>query len=195
VNAGWEPLVGAGANEKHRELNRMMHQSPRVWENCRHDAFTFQAALDYLRSDAPRVFFIALGDTDEYAHEGRYDRYLRAAHNVDTDLRLLWETLQSQPEYRGSTALLVTTDHGRGGPPRAWRDHGAKVSGADAIWIAALGPDVPALGERHDTDPVTQAQVAATVAAMLGEDLHTDLPKAAPALAEFLTAPKAAQTP
>ena len=55
------------------------------------------------------------------------------------------------PQYRGTTTLIVTTDHGRGEAPQGWRSHGEKVEGSEAIWIAVLGPDTPALGERSET--------------------------------------------
>ena len=66
--------------------------------------------------------------------------------------------------------MVVTTDHGRGNAPRGWRDHGAETAGSEAIWMALIGPDTPALGERTNTALVTQSQVAATIAALLGED-------------------------
>jgi alkaline phosphatase D len=80
----------------------------------------------------------------------------------------------------------VTTDHGRGDPPQGWRSHGEKVEGSEAIWLAALGPDTPALGERSETGPVTQAQVAATLAALLGEDYNAEAPRAAPPIADLV---------
>jgi hypothetical protein len=43
------------------------------------------------------------------------------------------------------------------------------VPGAENIWIAALGPAVPPLGVRENVE-ATQAQVAATVASLVGED-------------------------
>ena len=69
---------------------------------------------------------------------------------------------------------------------RAWRDHGEKVEGAEFIWIAVLGPDTPPLGERVNCAPVTQSQIAATVAAFLGEDYHAAFPKTGAPLAESL---------
>lgn len=186
VNAGWMPLAGKSPTESQALLNWMIEKSPRLWDNCRHDIFTFPLAMELLKRDKPRVLYISLGDTDEYAHGGRYDRYLTAAHNLDADLKRLWDDLQSRPEYRGTTTLIVTTDHGRGEPPRGWRDHGAKTAGSDAIWIAVLGPDTPALGERKDTAVVTQGQVAATLAALLGEDYRASVPMAAPAIDEVI---------
>jgi arylsulfatase A-like enzyme len=135
------------------------------------------------------VFYIGLGDTDEHTHAGRYDKYLRALHDTDANLKTLWDLLQSRPEYRGSTTLVVTTDHGRGDPPRAWRDHGAEIKGSEAIWMAVIGPDTPCLGERANTALVTQGQVAATIAAFLGEDYRVDFPAAATPIADMLGPP------
>jgi hypothetical protein len=94
---------------------------------------------------------------------------LRSAHAVDSYLRELWSTLQSMPEYRGTTTMIVTTDHGRGSTGTAWRDHGERVDGAENVWIAAIGPDTPAKGERANVERVTQSQIAGTVAALLGQ--------------------------
>jgi hypothetical protein len=101
---------------------------------------------------------------------------------VDRFLGELWQELQRTEGYRGRTSLVVTVDHGRGDGAE-WKSHGAKVAGSQDIWIAVLGPDTPALGERTDAEPVTQAQVAATVAALLGEDYAAGAPGAAPPIA------------
>ena len=82
------------------------------------------------------------------------------------------------PDYRGTTSLVLTVDHGRGRGPRDWTDHGAKVEGADEVWMAVLGPDTPPLGVRKDT-PATQSMVAATVASLLGEDYRAAVPQVA----------------
>jgi hypothetical protein len=52
--------------------------------------------------------------------------------------------------------------------------------------MAFLGPDVPALGERKDADPVTESQVAATLAALLGEDYHAAVPKSGEPIPDVL---------
>ena len=176
VNAGWMPFGGASLTESQALLNRLMGRSVRDWENSRNDVLTSQVALEHLRRDTPRVLYVGFGDTDEYAHGGRYDQYLRAAHDADAALKTLWDELQAHPQYRGTTTLIVTTDHGRGEPPQGWRSHGEKVEGSEAIWLAVLGPDTPALGERSETAAVTQAQVAATLAALLGEDYNAEAP-------------------
>ncbi len=183
VVAGWKPLVGMGLSKEELLISRLVTETPRMWENCCYDSFTYHAALEYFKRQRPRVLYVALGETDEFAHEGRYEHYLRAAHNADQHLRILWDTVQSMPDYRGVTTMIVTTDHGRGNAPVEWKSHGASIEGSDKIWIAVIGPDTAALGERTKAEPLTQGQVAATVAALLGLDFRAFAPKAAPPIA------------
>jgi hypothetical protein len=186
VVAGWEPLAGNGLSQEETLLGRLITETPRLWDECCYDTFTFHSAFAYLKRERPRVLYVALGETDEFAHEGRYAYYLRAAHNVDQYLSNLWETVQTMPDYRGTTTLIVTTDHGRGNAPTGWRDHGAEIKESERIWIGVLGPDTPSLGARANVGPLTQGQVAATVAAVLGLDFRAFAPKAAPPIADAI---------
>jgi hypothetical protein len=54
------------------------------------------------------------------------------------------------------------------------------------IWMAFLGPDTPALGERSNVAPVTQNQIAATLAALFGEDYAAAVPKAGNPITDVL---------
>jgi len=98
----------------------------------------------------------------------------------------LWERMQALPAYRNTTTFIITTDHGRGGDPVEWKEHGIEQQGSENIWIAVLGPDTPPLGERSHTAEVHQAQIAATVAALLGKDFRQAVPAAAPPINEVL---------
>ena len=176
-----EPGPSAGA------VGDLVAEIPTPWKaGSLYDALTVRPALEHLKKHKPRVLYLALGETDEWAHAGRYDRYLQAVAREDAYLKRLWETLEAMPEYAGKTALLVTTDHGRGHGTADWRDHGSDVPGAERIWIAALGAGVPAGGEREKGPGVVQAQIAATLAAWLGEDYRRDVPKAAPPIEPLL---------
>jgi hypothetical protein len=179
VNSGWQPIEGDDLSVRERLLNDLIRELPRGSDETRLDPLTFHAALEHLKRRQPRVLYLALDETDEDAHEGRYDRYLRAAHRVDSYLKTLWETAQALPQYRDRTTLIVTTDHGRGDAPEDWKHHGEEIRGSERIWIAVLGPDTPPLGARADVEPVTQGQVAATLAALLGEDFAAEAPAAA----------------
>jgi phosphopentomutase len=185
VNAGFEPVPAGG--ERMAMLNELLAETTPAADGVRHDSFTFLAALEHVRSAQPRVLYLSLGETDDWAHAGRYDHYLHSAQRVDRYLRRLWETLQSMPAYQGKTSLVITTDHGRGDGPKGWTSHGEKVDGAEDIWVAVLGPDTAPLGERAQTAPVTQSQVAATVAALLGEDFAAAMPGVAAPIAAVLT--------
>jgi hypothetical protein len=74
------------------------------------------------------------------------------------------------PEYHDKTTLIITADHGRGTGPSDWKGHGEKIPDSAGDWIAVLGPDTPALGERTNTSLRTQSQIATTIAALLGLD-------------------------
>jgi arylsulfatase A-like enzyme len=133
------------------------------------------------------VLFIGYGETDDWAHSGRYDLVLHAAHMFDHYVEQLWNTLQRLPEYRDQTTFIITTDHGRGSGPVEWKEHGVEEKGSENVWIAVMGPDTAPLGERHDTAEVHQAQIAATVAALLGKDYRAAVPAAAPPITEVLS--------
>ena len=144
-----------------------------------YDSFLQLALREHLKANRPRMLFVGYGDTDLFAHLGRYDQVLESAHNFDQFVAELWQALQSLPEYRDQTTLILTADHGRGSGPSDWKDHGAAYAGSQNIWIGVLGPDTVALGERSNVPDLTQGQVAATVAALAGKDLRKLNPNAA----------------
>lgn len=179
------PPVTDPTTPEERVLNDFAAALPPYWGNVRFDAVTIQGALHHLKSRKPRVLYVMMGDTDEWAHERRYDLYLDAANKADHFLRVLWETAQRMPEYRGRTALLVATDHGRGGG-NDWTDHGREVPASDRIWMAGLRP---VSGDRLAVSggPLTQAQFAATIAGLLG--LEAEFRRAHPKSARSVFTP------
>lgn len=187
VQAGWDPLPEASPTDAQKLLAEVYAQTPRVWGDTTFDVLTNASVSDFVSTSKPRVLFIGYLETDEWAHAGRYDLVLRAAHRVDLFLSRLWAALQSMPEYRDSTTLLVTADHGRGEGLEDWKRHAKGVVGAENIWLAALGPDTPAAGEVTGEE-ITQSQIAATVAALLGEDYAKASPSAAAPIAGIVRA-------
>ena len=118
------------------------------------------------------MLYIAFDETDDFAHQGKYDLYLEAAHYTDAMIEKLWKWLQSDAQYKDKTTLIITSDHGRGhSDMNSWRNHGIKVPGADQIWLVVMGPDTPALGEVRKEGQLYQNQVAATVAYLLNINL------------------------
>jgi hypothetical protein len=186
VNAGWDVFPDAGANVRIQLLNRLKNETPRVWPDEPFDALPFHTALECLKTQKPRVLYLSLGETDEWAHAGNYSDYLISAHRADAYLRELWDTVQTMPEFRGNTTLIFTPDHGRGEGPVEWKKHGEKVPASKYIWMVYLGPDTPALGERSHIAPVTQNQIAATLAALLGEVYSSAVPYAGAPIEEVI---------
>ncbi len=164
----------------------LLDRTTPIWADVSLDTFTAAAAKQMVRTLKPRALYVAFGETDDWAHEVRYDRVLHAAHNFDRFVGEMWDLVQSIPAYKDQTTFILATDHGRGPAPIAWKTHSAALAESAYIWIGILGPDTPALGERQNTPPVTQGQIAATVAAVLGEDYNAALPKAAPPLPDIL---------
>jgi len=185
VNAGWEPLAtDASLNLQEpdaaaalRQLDEFSMEIPRYFPEVRYDFVTFRGAEEFIKSKKPRLIYVSLGETDDWAHAGRYDLYLDSAFRTDDYIRRLWQRLQSMPEYCDSTTLILTTDHGRGDNRIDWKNHGEKIEDCEYIWMAVMGPDTPHQIIRGTT--VTQSQIAATVAACLGYDYQTAVPRAA----------------
>ncbi len=187
INAGYTPFTLIPGNSRLEALNIAKRDAPKVWDEEPFDWIPFHTGLEYLKQRKPRVLFISLGETDDWAHDGRYGEYLDAAHRADEFLNILWETVQSMPEYRDRTTLIFSPDHGRGGDKKKWKDHGETVPESKFIWMAFLGPDTAALGLRNHVPPVGQNQIASTLAALLGEDYHAEVPQSAGAIADVLS--------
>ncbi len=187
VHAGLDPIPGDSLTDRERMLNEMISDTVMLWPNNQIDVITMQVAREYLLKHKPRVLFIGLGETDEWAHARRYDRYLHSANRADAFTAKLWELLQSLPEYKDQTSLVLACDHGRGNTIRDWTDHGAKIEGAEFVWSAVLGPETPALGVRSDVN-VTLSQIAATLGTLVGEDFRAASPKSAASLPDVVSA-------
>lgn len=187
---GWDPPFAKVKSPSARQtlINELYRTSVQLWPDNAFDAPMNLVVKEYVKTNTPRLLFVGYGETDEWAHSGRYDMVLRSAHQVDAFIADLWNTMQAMPEYRGTTTFILTTDHGRGQGPDKWRDHGKDVDGAENIWIAVLGPDTPPLGERSKHGAVTQSQIAATIAALLGENWNARNLKAGRPLGDVLSA-------
>lgn len=186
IQAGWDPPAREMSVERRELLGKLYAGMTRYEEDATYDALMQPGLLDYVRTAHPRVLFAGYGETDTWAHSGRYDLVLESAHHFDQFVQQLWDTMQQMPEYRGQTTFIITADHGRGSGLTQWKDHGAEIPGAENIWISVLGPDTPSLGERSKVSEVTQAQIAATLAAFLGKDYRGAEPAAAQPLPDVL---------
>lgn len=171
VNDGFRNVTGK-LTEKQQLFNQLQHQMPDLFhQGERLDVATFNMAFEYMKVNKPKLMYFGLGDTDEFAHAGQYEYYLDAAHKTDAWIKQLWDYIQSTPGYKDKTTLIITTDHGRGTAIGGkWRSHGTEIEGSNQMWLAAIGPSVPAQGESKQAMQQYQGQIAATIAAMLGKE-------------------------
>ncbi len=172
-NAGFEAIEPELLTPGMRSVNELQFKVATPWDTVRHDWVTVTLANEYLKKYTPKLTYVALGETDDWAHERRYDRVLEAIHQFDESLRILWQTIQSHDVLRGRTTLVIASDHGRGSTVENWVSHNTKTEGSDDIWIAVIGPDTPNRGEAKSTKPYFQNQIAATILRLYGLD-HKD---------------------
>ncbi|QNF35454.1 alkaline phosphatase family protein [Adhaeribacter swui] len=176
INAGFDTASTPHLTNREKFLNKLQARVPSPWLNVRLDAFTHYFALEHLKKASPRVLYIAYGETDDFAHEGSYEAYLKSAHQTDAFIKELWEWVQHTPKYRNKTTLLITTDHGRGNNKRSWQNHGSNIGEADETWFMVLGPDTPALGEVKEAGQYYTDQLAQTLTTFLGITYKPDKP-------------------
>jgi hypothetical protein len=161
VNAGVERLEETVPSLA--RWNQEQFDIPTPWDGVRHDFHTFRLAMTYLETVKPRVLYMALGQPDDWMHDGRYDRAVQSLRIFDGYLAELWATLERLPEYRGRTAVVITTDHGRGDTGDGWRSHGKDVEGAQYVWAVFAGAGWTRRGEWRSAPTIYQNQLAATM--------------------------------
>jgi hypothetical protein len=113
------------------------------------DLRTIYHAERVLLKFRPSVMAITLLDVDTCHAD--FNGYLRAQQLADAGFAHLWDTIQSDPELRDSTTMIVLPEHGRhlfmnGNNPdslnRSGIDHGQGDDGDRDVWMLALGPGV-----------------------------------------------------
>ncbi|MBC6368515.1 alkaline phosphatase family protein [Algoriphagus sp. AK58] len=184
VNAGFDLAVGNDLTDVEKTVNRMQQEIRGPWDGVRLDPFTHHYALEAIKKHKPKVLYIAYGETDDWAHGGKYDQYLWSARQTDKYIKEVWETLQADPQYKDKTTLIISVDHGRGITKSSWKGHGSNIPEAGQIWLMAMGPDTPATGEMKMEGQWSSSMVARTVFQLLGLD-YPDA-KAAPAVKEMI---------
>lgn len=170
MNSGYQSIQGQEDNPVYNLINKVQEESVEYKSSTRYDQLTFTTAKEYIKINLPRVVLLSLGETDDFAHQKRYDLYLQQANQVDRMIAELWHMIQTTPEYKNKTSILVTTDHGRGRKPDHWSGHGFFISGSSQTWFTLMGPGIDPLGELKVNKQIYQKQLAETIANLVGEE-------------------------
>jgi len=186
VNSGNQLVENSNNSPELTLLNDLVGETAHFEDGVRYDIYTFHYAMEYIKANHPRLMFIGFDETDDYSHEGKYDRYLLTAHQSDKVIGELWNWLQSHDQYKDQTTLILTCDHGRGQSENdMWHSHGEKIKGSDQTWLAIIGPDTKAFGEINVPGQIYNNQVAMTIAQLLKIDYKN--PKAGKAVLSAIT--------
>lgn len=166
VNAGYMPVKGTELSFIENFVNEYQDKAPILGESWRFDLFTYLIAMEHLKKNKPKAIFVGFDETDEFAHYGSYDTYIKSLHYTDAFIKSMWEYVNSDPFYKDNTYLIITTDHGRGNGAEEdsmWTSHGINVRGAEMTWLAVLGPNLNPLGNLKNSNASTN-QIAPTIA-------------------------------
>jgi phosphopentomutase/2,3-bisphosphoglycerate-independent phosphoglycerate mutase family metalloenzyme len=172
VNSGYENMENENADSAFQLIDKVQddveHKS-----HTRYDQLTFLNAREYIEQHHPKIVFIGLGETDEFAHEGHYDKYLQQANAIDKMISDLWYYVQTHSFYKNKTTFIITTDHGRGETANSWHKHSFLTKGSAQTWMAMIGPGIEPIGEMKTAQQVYQKQIASTIATLLGQDFKS----------------------
>lgn len=139
-NAGFNYIPGKEVDVSHTDQET-------GWKETGWDATTVDMGLQYIEQFRPKLFLLSLGESDEYAHQGKKTKYLKAITKSDEYLDLLFKKLKEMGSYGENTTVLITTDHGRGNENLigSWKHHGP-FRASKYVWLWAYGKNVRGLG-------------------------------------------------
>lgn len=180
LNSGYKPIEHDSLTATEMLTNAVQQSVLNNQEHTRNDMLTFVAAKEYIQAKHPKVVFIGFGETDEYAHSGKYDAYLQSAHLFDQFIAQLWYLVNKDPFYKNNTSFIITTDHGRGNKASNWFKHGLFTPGSSNTWLLTLGPLFEPKGEVTINGDIFNEQLAQTIARLLGYDFIPAHPVADP---------------
>lgn len=172
INVPWEDIKSDHLTQAEILANEMQHFIPQIWGGDeRLDANVYALAKSYILANHPKIIYIDFGDTDEYAHAGKYENYLDDIFNLDAMIEKLWNMMQQDKFYKNTTTFFIVPDHGRG-LGAEWTDHGSGTPHSNETWFMVMGPDTKPSGEMKTKEQIFQTQYAKTIAALLGFDYN-----------------------
>jgi hypothetical protein len=98
-----------------------------------------------MRQFSPKLLWITLHDMD-VAHSGAYSLYIDAIQRTDRLCAEIWQIVESDPEYKGRTTLVILPDFGRDsdldGAGNGFQHHRTGDALSRTTWMMVLGPGV-----------------------------------------------------
>ena len=133
------------------------------------DELSLYIARQLMRQVAPSLLWITMHDID-IAHAGTYSLYVDGIRRTDRLCAEMWKIIESEPEYKGKTTLLILPDFGRdadddpGG--NGFQHHRTGDPLSRTTWLMALGPGIRE-GVVHDR-AVDSTDLVPTIGSLMG---------------------------
>jgi hypothetical protein len=132
------------------KLSEMLHLS--VDDFARHaqtlssaDELSVYVMRQLMKLFAPSLLWITLHDMD-IAHTGAYSLYREGIRRTDRLCGEIWQMIESDPEYKGRTTMLVLPDFGRDSDFSAsgngFQHHRTGDPLSRTTWMMAMGPHI-----------------------------------------------------
>lgn len=109
------------------------------------DELSVYVMRQLMRQFAPSLLWITLHDMD-VAHTGAYSLYLEGIRRTDRLCAEIWQMIESDPEYKGKTTMLILPDFGRDSDFSAsgngFQHHRTGDPLSRTTWMLAMGPQI-----------------------------------------------------
>lgn len=138
----------------------------------RMDYETFGRVKEIIQEHHPNLLFINLKGPDWYGHHNNWELYKEAISQTDSMVNELYQIIETDSVYKGTTTLIMTNDHGRhlDGLGAGFVNHGDKCLGCTHINFFAVGPDFK-VGELIDKKR-EQVDIVPTITHLLGFEMN-----------------------
>ena len=109
----------------------------------RHDTLTLARFFDVMSEHHPKLTLLGFREPDFSAHRYSWENYLQEIKNTDKYIYRIWNYIQNDPYYSGTTTLFITNDHGLHSDDvgSGFQSHGDGCEGCRHVNFFAYGPD------------------------------------------------------
>jgi len=92
----------------------------------RHDSLTLARFFNVISKNQPRLTLLGFKEPDIAGHANSWKDYLEGIRKTDAYIYKIWQYIQNDSYYSGTTTLFVTNDHGRhlDSVSNGFKDHG-----------------------------------------------------------------------
>jgi hypothetical protein len=143
------PQIGLGEAELHRTADMLKLSVNDFRANAKNlespDELSVFMARQLMTQVAPSLLWITLHDID-IAHSGAFSLYLDGIRRSDRLCAEIWQAIESNPEYKGCTNLLILPDFGRDSDTNpggnGFQHHRTGDALSRTTWLLAMGPGV-----------------------------------------------------